>query len=842
MKTSNDCARGKYLLPLMTIILWMAGTMSLHAKDYGFWVGSVKVTSSNYNDIKGGNIESGTVKYDPNTNILTLTNVHINAKGSGGDVIHNESCYGLKVHFYGTNNLYAHNDVAVWCETQSEFIVKTGFTRISGYDANKQCFYLMGAHPYRICSEIGAEFWIEAKGYGILGYPPKNSTTYPDLDIGGDNIYINADKGSLRNLHEVEFWSYGGICDVTMQSTGNSSFPIVSYVLSMPDVNYSSASKGDPIIVSPFKAEYLSTKAGICDSSGNFIYADNIYVSNEYVVPINSRYFSNTAFRNYLMNRFGYVVLWQSTINNCTSMDVSGLGISSLDGINYFTELQTLYCNNNDLNYLSNVSLGKLTYLDCRNNQLTQLGYTCNRLEKLYCGNNQLTSISVSDMGNMKQLYCSDNYLKTINFKNTGLTDLYCSNNKLTTLNDFSSVSSTLQYLYCENNSFTSLQVSSFSKLKDFRCSNNPSLQTLSCSYNTALTSLSVSNCASLKTMTCSGNSNMTSLGLSSVPSLETLTCTNNGRMSSISLYCDNLKTVNVSNNALTTLNLWDTNVYDLNCSNNQLTSIVLPPSISKINCSNNKFTTFTWAGYLTNFDISNNSYLTSLIIPGNSNLSDISIGGCNALKILDISGCGFSSIYLSNRTALEELYCQNQTNHKLTSLSVNGCSALKKLSCGQNQLSSLNLTGCKALTEIDCSINQLTSITLPSSCPSLQSISCQANRISGNAMDALVAALPNRANSTAGAFKVLYTGTYYEEGNVCLTTHVDKARAKNWNTYQTSSGNNWTLYAGGVPTDISTIEADNDDDAQRYNTSGQRVGRDYKGVIIVNGKKKVVK
>ena len=74
MKTSNDTARGKYLLPLMTVLLWMAGTMSLHAKDYGFWVGSVKVTSSNCNDIKGGNIESGTVKYDPNTNILTLTN------------------------------------------------------------------------------------------------------------------------------------------------------------------------------------------------------------------------------------------------------------------------------------------------------------------------------------------------------------------------------------------------------------------------------------------------------------------------------------------------------------------------------------------------------------------------------------------------------------------------------------------------------------------------------------------------------------------------------------------------------------------------------------------------
>ena len=36
--------------------------------------------------------------------------------------------------------------------------------------------------------------------------------------------------------------------------------------------------------------------------------------------------------------------------------------------------------------------------------------------------------------------------------------------------------------------------------------------------------------------------------------------------------------------------------------------------------------------------------------------------------------------------------------------------------------------------------------------------------------------------------------------------------------------------------------EADVDDDAPRYNMSGQRVGNDYKGVVIVNGKKKVVR
>ena len=32
------------------------------------------------------------------------------------------------------------------------------------------------------------------------------------------------------------------------------------------------------------------------------------------------------------------------------------------------------------------------------------------------------------------------------------------------------------------------------------------------------------------------------------------------------------------------------------------------------------------------------------------------------------------------------------------------------------------------------------------------------------------------------------------------------------------------------------------DDDAPRYNLSGQRVGPDYKGVVIINGKKKLMK
>ena len=74
---------------LLTILFWMAGTINLQAKEYDLWVGSVRVTSENCNNITGGSIKSGTVTFNPNSWVLTLTNVRIEANGSGGDVIHN---------------------------------------------------------------------------------------------------------------------------------------------------------------------------------------------------------------------------------------------------------------------------------------------------------------------------------------------------------------------------------------------------------------------------------------------------------------------------------------------------------------------------------------------------------------------------------------------------------------------------------------------------------------------------------------------------------------------------------------------------------------------------------
>ena len=102
---------------------------------------------------------------------------------------------------------------------------------------------------------------------------------------------------------------------------------------------------------------------------------------------------------------------------------------------------------------------------------------------------------------------------------------------------------------------------------------------------------------------------------------------------------------------------------------------------------------------------------------------------------------------------------------------------------------------------------------------------------------------LPNRSNYTSeGSLCVYYS--YYDglfEQNVCTTQHIHDAKLKFWTTYQTSDNTSFYLYEGyTVPTNIRTAEADGEDDVPRYNMSGQRVGKDYKGIVIVNGRKVV--
>ncbi len=98
-----------------------------------------------------------------------------------------------------------------------------------------------------------------------------------------------------------------------------------------------------------------------------------------------------------------------------THIDVCNKGISSLKGIESFTNLTYLSCFSNPFNSSSNqlTSLDvsqntALTVLKCYSNRLTSLDVRgCTALKQLWCSSNQLTSLDVSQNTALELLYCN---------------------------------------------------------------------------------------------------------------------------------------------------------------------------------------------------------------------------------------------------------------------------------------------------------------------------------------------------------------------------------------------------------------------------------------------------
>jgi Leucine-rich repeat (LRR) protein len=171
------------------------------------------------------------------------------------------------------------------------------------------------------------------------------------------------------------------------------------------------------------------------------------------------------------------------------SIDVAGVGIANLTGIEAFTALTYLGCYNNQLTSLDVSACTALTYFDCFGNQLTSLDVSsCTALTTLGCGDNQLTSLDVSGCTALTGLGCYYNQLTSLDVSScTALTGLGCYNNQLTSL-DVSSCTA-LTGLICESNQLTSLDVSACTALTTLYCDGNQ-LTSLDVSANTALTYL----------------------------------------------------------------------------------------------------------------------------------------------------------------------------------------------------------------------------------------------------------------------------------------------------------------------------------------------------------------
>ena len=313
--------------------------------------------------------------------------------------------------------------------------------------------------------------------------------------------------------------------------------------------------------------------------------------------------------------------------------------ITSLQGISYFQNLETLMLTSNeikltDLSYLS--QNGKLKQLAIDNSELlTQLDlsvvptlerfiYTGTKLKSLILdnpelkeaylynddwkgeGHSGLTQLDFSARTtNLETLDISDNFITKIDLShlvNLKKVSISCKN--LSSLNLPASLKLT-ELAYWGKTKFpgnladfpnlTRLSIRGVETPLDL--SKNSKLKDLDCSYN-GLTRLDVSVLPDLEKLVCDGNE-LVSLDLSRNPRLKELECSNNKLPELDVSVLSDLEKLKCKWNAITSLDLSQTTkLVELDCSNNKLTSLDISrcPAIKDVRLGFNNLTEFNFS------------------------------------------------------------------------------------------------------------------------------------------------------------------------------------------------------------------------------------------------------
>ena len=303
--------------------------------------------------------------------------------------------------------------------------------------------------------------------------------------------------------------------------------------------------------------------------------------------------FPDDSFCEYVSEHFdteegslGY--LTKTDINAVTEIDCPGRGIETLDGIQYFPNLTTLYAYNNDLRQIDLSKNTKLAELAVSNNHLWSLDLTKNtKLTALSCNNNDLDRLDLSKNTLLTELYCTNNHLDGIDLtKNTKLREVRLGGNHIETLDV--SKNTALEVLGAMGVGMRTVKLGSIAKLKE-----------LYLSYN-QLTGIDLSKCTALEHLAISDN-RLTALNVTKNTKLLSLVCNNN-----------EISALDVSKN---------TALFDLECGSNQIRSLFLRnnPALTTLDCPYNPLETL---------DLGGNTQLANLFV------------WCTGIQSLNIDAC----------------------------------------------------------------------------------------------------------------------------------------------------------------------------------------------------------
>ena len=603
-----------------------------------------------------------------------------------------------------------------------------------------------------------------------------------------------------------------------------------------------------------------------------------------YDIAINEENFPDENFRTFLKEQpYGEDdILTDEEINSITTINVRNKNIKSLEGIEFFTALDSFVCNFNQLTSLDVSRCTALTSLDCRHNQLTSLDLSKNTaLKSLGCNYNKLANLDVSKNTALTKLHCCSNQLTNLDMSNnTALTSFDCRGNLLTSLDVSNNM--VLKELWCNGNQLTSLDVSKNTALTEFECTDNQltsldvtknaKLIHLQC-YKNQLQSLDVSRCSVLASLNCNDNQ-LTSLDVSGCTVLTSLSCNNNLLTSLDMSGCTVLTSLNCNDNQLISLDVSkNTALTSLYCYENQIKGIKMDTLVSTLPIQNQAQLYIInpssaqegnictkdqvkiarkrgWRVYKStggyyegseseehiiikineeNFPDENfRAFLKEQWYGQDSILTEKTI---NSITTINVRHKYIKSLEgIEYFTALVNLDC---SGNQLTSLDVSKNTALTELDCQNNLLSNLDVSKNTALTRLFCSGNQLTSLDV-SKDAALTELFCYRNRINEEAMTSLIGSLPIQEHAFLYAIK-LDDDT---EGNVCTVEQVKAAKEKGW-IVKTAYGAD---YEGSDPAGIQDITFDKDIKTPIYDLNGRKLNGPRKGINIISSKKVIVK
>ena len=302
----------------------------------------------------------------------------------------------------------------------------------------------------------------------------------------------------------------------------------------------------------------------IVTGSGVGIETINITQAPDFNIFENSSNF-DPDFLRYCLENFdvdGDGILSAREARMVSEIKVDGRLLTSLNGIEHFTRLVTLYASENRIESIDLSKNTNLRQLTIRGNRLTRLDLTNNtELRVVECSWNNLSELNLNGLTNLILLEAFYGNLQQLNLStNTSLDVLLLNGQDLTSIDLRNNIN--LTELWISENELSSLDLS-----------NNTELVTLYCLYNN-LTTLDLSKNTKLTNLYCGGNQF----------SGGTINVTNNTALITLSCVGSRLTTLDLTNNV---------NLNDLDITNNRFASINLTRNtrLLKIKASGNRFT-----------------------------------------------------------------------------------------------------------------------------------------------------------------------------------------------------------------------------------------------------------